>query len=45
MGDGERVDGEMVYQDEDDKTVNSEMTNSVTGCTPKGYPGMTTSAP
>ena len=31
MGDGERVDGEMVYQDEDDETVNSEMTNRFTG--------------
>ena len=31
MGDGERVDGKMVYQDEDDETVNSEMTNRFTG--------------
>ena len=24
MGDGKRVDGELVYQEEDDETVNSE---------------------
>ena len=39
MGDRKRMDGEMVYQEEDDETVNSEVTNSVMGCIHNEAPG------
>ena len=39
MGDGERGDGELIYQEEDDETVDINLTNNSTGCTTSEIPG------